>query len=63
VREILEFSGTVEGEQPSRQVLFRRNPDRGELEWTGMRMARERLLEASGLSFQTIVDLANATRP
>jgi len=63
VREILEFSGTVEGEQPSRQVLFRRNPDQGELEWTGMRMARERLLEASGLSFQTIVDLANATRP
>jgi len=63
VREILEFSGTVEGEQPSRQVLFRRNPDRGDLEWTGMRMARERLLEASGLSFQTIVDLANATRP
>jgi pilus assembly protein CpaF len=63
VREILEFSGTVEGEQPSRQVLFRWNPDRGALEWTGMRMARERLLEESGLSFQTIIELANAARP
>jgi pilus assembly protein CpaF len=62
VREILEFSGTVEGEQPSRHVMFRWNPDREELEWTGMRMVRERLLERFGFSFQTIVDRINEQR-
>jgi pilus assembly protein CpaF len=62
VREILEFSGGVEGEQPSRQILFRTDPNTGQLQWTGMRMAREALLREHGLSFQTVIDLANRTR-
>ena len=62
VREILEFSGTVEGEQPSRHVVFRWNPESEELEWTGMRLVRERLLTRFGFSFQTVVDQVNAQR-
>jgi len=60
VNEILEFSGHVEGEQPARQILFRHDPQRGGLAWTGMRMVRQHLLEERGLNFQTVVDLANA---
>jgi pilus assembly protein CpaF len=62
VREILEFSGAVEGEQPARQILFRTNPNTGQLEWTGMRMAREHLLAGHGLSFQAVIELANRGR-
>ncbi len=59
VKQILEFSGRVEGEQPARQILFRHDPEAGELTWTGMRLARTDLLEEQGLDFQTVVDLAN----
>jgi pilus assembly protein CpaF len=59
VKQILEFSGRVEGEQPARQILFRHDRDREELAWTGMRLARTHLFEEHGLDFQTVVDMAN----
>jgi len=57
VREILEFTGRVEGSQPMRQVLFRWDPYQERLVRTGMRMEREALLERAGFSYQTIIEM------
>jgi pilus assembly protein CpaF len=57
VAEIVEFSGHVEGGQPSRQTLFRFDERQGHLVRQGVYVtpARERMLAAAGLDYGAVV--------
>lgn len=59
VTEIAEFSGGVEGEQPSRQTLFRYDHRSGKLTRQPVYLTpnRERMLIAAGFSYQTVVQM------
>ncbi len=57
VAEIVEFSGSVEGGQPSRQTLFRYDERAGRLTRRNVYLtpAREQMLAAVGFSYQDII--------
>jgi len=57
VSEIVEFSGSVEGGQPSRQTLFRYDGREGRLVRRSVYLtpAREQMLAAVGFSYQDVI--------
>jgi len=59
VSEIVEFSGAVEGGQPTRQTLFRFDEREGRLKRQMVYLTpdRERMLAAAGFSYQQVVAL------
>jgi hypothetical protein len=61
VSEIVEFSGSVEGGQPSRQTLFRFDERQGHLVRQNVYLTpdRERMLEAVGFNYQNVVALGD----
>ncbi len=61
VSEIVEFSGSVEGGQPSRQTLFRFDERQGRLVRQNVYLTpdRERMLEAVGFNYQSVVALGD----